>query len=87
MSLTPFVTAYDSAIQAAARNPSNWRLLVQKIHPAEPDIIGLLSMVVALCLKRRQRRFAGHNSETLYKKTVLNEEIEYGPQVLGAEAY
>jgi hypothetical protein len=45
MSLTPFVSAYDSAIQGAARNPSNWRLLVQKIHPAEPDIIGLLSMV------------------------------------------
>ena len=43
--------------------------------------------VVALCLKRRRRRFAVHNSETLYKKTVLNDEIEYCPQVLGAEAY
>jgi hypothetical protein len=43
--------------------------------------------LVALYSKRRQRRFAVHNSETSYKKTVLNEEIEYGPQVLGAEAY
>jgi pimeloyl-ACP methyl ester carboxylesterase len=43
--------------------------------------------VVALYLKRRQRRFAVHNSETSYKKTVLNEEIEYGPQVSGEEAY
>ena len=43
--------------------------------------------VVALYLKRRQRRFAVHNWEISYKKTVQNEEIEYGPQILGAEAY
>jgi acetolactate synthase I/II/III large subunit len=40
---------------------------------------------VALYLKRRQRRSAVHNSETSYKKTVLHEEIEYCPQVLGVE--
>jgi hypothetical protein len=38
-------------------------------------------------LKEEKRRFAVHNSETSYKQTVLNEEIEYCPQVLGAEAY
>jgi hypothetical protein len=51
------------------------------------DIGEALFAVVALYLKRRQRRFAVHNSETSYKKTVLNEEIEYGPQVSGEEAY
>ncbi len=43
--LSLFLSAYDAAIQSAVRNASSWRLLVQRIHPAEPDIIGLFSMV------------------------------------------
>jgi hypothetical protein len=44
-SLVSFLHAYDVAIQSGARNESSWRLLVQRIHPAEPDIIGLFSMI------------------------------------------
>jgi hypothetical protein len=57
VSLAPFVTTYDHAIQSAFRNGSNWALLAQRIHPAEPDIVGLLAMV-HLALRRSELREA-----------------------------
>jgi hypothetical protein len=44
-SLRRFVAAYDEAVLLASSRTVPWRLLVQRIHPAEPDIIGVLVMV------------------------------------------
>jgi hypothetical protein len=57
ISLAPFLSAYDRAIQSAFQNRSNWQLLLQRIHPAEPDIIGLLCMV-QLALRSSELRDA-----------------------------
>jgi hypothetical protein len=44
-SLSRFVAAYDEAVHLASSRTVPWRLLVQRIHPAEPDVIGVLVMV------------------------------------------
>jgi hypothetical protein len=49
------VAAYDGGVRSASSRKTEWRLLVQEMHPAEPDIMGPLAMVYAhLSLKRIQ---------------------------------
>lgn len=43
--LRPFLLIYDANLRLASSHVQNWRLLVQRMHPAEPDIIGLLCLV------------------------------------------
>lgn len=44
-SLRPFLVIYDANLRVASSHVHHWRLLVQRMHPAEPDIIGLLCAV------------------------------------------
>ena len=44
-SLRPFLLIYDANLRLTCSHIQNWRLLVQRMHPAEPDIIGLLCLV------------------------------------------
>jgi hypothetical protein len=47
-SLRRFVVAYDEAVNLASSRRVPWQLLVQRMHPAESDIIGVLVMVQLL---------------------------------------
>ena len=44
--LLPFVEMYSSALVRARRDMYHWKRLAMSFHPVEPDIVGLLLMVI-----------------------------------------
>jgi hypothetical protein len=45
LSLRPFIQNFDEGVGLASTRRIPWQLAVQRIHPAEPDILGVLAMI------------------------------------------
>jgi hypothetical protein len=43
--LMPFVSAYDDAIRRASLRSYHWKMMALPFHPAEPDILSVLTIV------------------------------------------
>ena len=55
--LTPFLNAYELALETARSKQYHWRRLLMPFHPAEPDILSVLS-VSSAWFKRRGLKLA-----------------------------
>jgi hypothetical protein len=53
--LFPFITQFDEAIKQTMEDSFHWQQLAFELHPAEPDIFGVLVRVLSI-LKRREQQ-------------------------------
>jgi hypothetical protein len=53
--LFPFITQFDEAIKQTIEDDFHWQQLAFELHPAEPDVFGVLVRILSI-LKRREQR-------------------------------